>query len=88
MDYTRIYWLCFLGFGLLSLVNLAPDLLARGIDGANIVGSTGGVIIVVIALYGVARPATVDGPTRPNALFWGAVLGFVLLFAGTVLEFV
>jgi hypothetical protein len=52
------------------------------------VGSTGGVIIVVIALYGVARPATVDGPTRPNALFWGAVLGFVLLFAGTVLEFV
>jgi hypothetical protein len=88
MDYNRIYWLCFLGFGLLLLVDLAPDLLAGGIDGTSIVGSAGGVIIVAIALYGAGRSTAVDGPTRPNVFFWGAVLGFVLMFAGTVLPFV
>jgi hypothetical protein len=88
MDYNRIYWLCLLGFGLLIFVNLGPDFLAGGVDGASVVGTAGSAIVIATALYGVARPTAVDGPTRPNVFFWAVVLGFVLMFAGTVLPFV
>ncbi|GAA0456950.1 hypothetical protein MUK72_11525 [Halococcus dombrowskii] len=87
MDYTRIYWLCLLGFGLLLSANFVPDLLAGTAATSNVVGLVGAVTVVAVALYGVGRPAAAGGPTRPNLPFWGAVLGFVLTFAGTVLPF-
>lgn len=88
MDYTRIYWLCLLGYGLFFFVNFIPNLLAGSVDSTNVAGLVGGMIIVAVALYGVARPATAGGPTRPNLLFWAIVAGFVLMFTGTVLGFV
>ncbi len=88
MDYNRVYWLCLLGYGFLFFINLFPDLLAGSVGIAGIVGLAGTVIIVAIALYSVSRPSAADGPTQPNLAFWAVVLGFALMFAGTVLEFV
>jgi hypothetical protein len=88
MDYNRIYWLCLLGYGVLMFVNLGPDLLAGSVDVAGVAGLVGGVIIVATALYAIGRPRAADGPTQPNLLFWGIVLGFVLMFSGTVLGFI
>jgi apolipoprotein N-acyltransferase len=88
MDYARIYWLCLLGYGFLSFVNFVPDLLAGSVDITGVVGLVGIVIIVAVALYAIGRPTAADGPTQPNLPFWAVVIGFVLMFAGTVLGFV
>lgn len=87
MNYTRIYNLCILGTGVLLFLSAITDLLASGLDigvGLVLVGSIG---VMISALYALKRPKAANGPTEPNLRFYGIILVFVLMFAGTVLSF-
>lgn len=88
MDYARIYWLCSLGIGLLLSIPYIPELLAGNLDVVGIVLLIGGVGMTVSSLYELARPTAANGPTEPTPSFWVVVIGFVLVFSGTVLIYI
>lgn len=88
MDYTRIYWFCFLGIGVLFFVQAISKILTSGLNIAVVLGFIGGVGMVAGALYSLRNLGEADGPTQPNLVFWAVVLGFVLMVAGTVLQLV
>ena len=87
MDYRRTYWLLFLGIGVLFGVQAVIALAAgASLDLVTGISALAAVVIVGLATFALSNQGAAGGPDRPNLLFLFAVVAFLFLLAGTVLQ--
>lgn len=81
MDDRRLFWLCVGWFGLTQVARWGFAVLRVGLWHGNTVALAATSVIVVVSVYGLARPENAGGPTERDLTFWAAVAAAVL---GTV----
>lgn len=87
MDYRRTYWLLFLGIGLLFGLQGVLSLAASGaLDLTTGISLVAAVVIVAVAGLALRDPENAGGPDGPGLLFLVAVVAFILLLVGTVVQ--
>ena len=85
MDYTRTYWLFFLGAGLLFVLSSYLDYLVAGSLTLWIgVSLLLGFVVVGVSAYAVWDPERAGGPTELNFRYAIAVATFLLLLGLTI----